>query len=80
MESDTSRRMGTCILLLATGMDMHGAMAEDLLVSLLTRAGGIVKVADQGSRCPSRVASPKSDRGPWDTASAFIAFIRLMCG
>jgi hypothetical protein len=21
---------GTCILLLATGMDMHGAMAEDL--------------------------------------------------
>jgi hypothetical protein len=30
MESDTSRRMGTCILLLATGMDMHGAMAEDL--------------------------------------------------
>lgn len=55
MESDTSRRTGACILILANGMDMHGAMAEDLF-ALAADAGGIVKVADLGSRCPSRVA------------------------
>lgn len=58
---------------------MHGAMAEDLF-ALAADAGGIVKVADQGSRCPSRVASPKSDEKTLDRGVTASASIRLMCG
>ena len=46
---------GTSTLLLSTGMDMHGAKAEDL-VALTADVGAIVKVADLGSHCPSRAA------------------------
>ena len=51
--SDTSRRTGACILLLANGMDMHGAMAEHLLTRVQS-----FKVGDLGSRCPSRQPRP----------------------